>query len=172
MATEQLQIKIGAEVSGVTQALNILQNQLARLQRLASLPNLSFDQLERLQGMMAKTGAQITKFEAVAKRTGPALSSVRPGANEATQSLVNLSRVAQDAPFGFIGISNNINPLLESFQRLKASTGTTGGALKALGSSLMGAGGLGLAVGVASSLLVVFGDRLFKSGKCSRRTGR
>src|SRR4051812_26321500 len=129
MATEQLQIKIGAEVSGVTQALNILQNQLARLQRLASLPNLSFDQLERLQSMMQKTGAQITKFEAVAKRTGTALSSVRPGANEATLSLINLSRVAQDAPYGFIGIANNINPLLESFQRLRASTGTTGGAL-------------------------------------------
>jgi hypothetical protein len=165
MATEQLQIKIGAEVSGVTQALNILQNQLARLQRLASLPNLSFDQLERLQSMMQKTGAQITKFEAVAKRTGTALSSVRPGANEATLSLINLSRVAQDAPYGFIGIANNINPLLESFQRLRASTGTTGGALKALGSSLMGAGGLGLIVGVVSSLLVVFGDNLFGSKK-------
>lgn len=168
MAIEQLQIKIGAEVSGVTQALNVLQSQLARLQRLASMPNLSFDQLERLQGMMAKTGAQITKFEAVAKRTGSSLGGVKPGAEQATQSLVNLSRVAQDAPYGFIGIANNINPLLESFQRLKASTGTTGGALKALGSSLMGAGGLGLVVGVVSSLLVVFGDKLFKSGNAAK----
>lgn len=86
----------------------------------------------------------------------------------ATQSLVNLSRVAQDAPYGFIGIANNLNPLLESFQRLKASTGSTGGALKALGKELTGAGGLGLALGVASSLLVLFGDRLFGAGKAAK----
>ena len=93
------------------------------------------------------------------------LATFSKGSNQATQSLINLGRVAQDAPFGFIGIANNINPLLESFQRLKAESGSTGTALKALGGSLLGAGGLGLAVSVASSLLVVFGDKLFSSGK-------
>ena len=47
----------------------------------------------------------------------------------------------QDAPFGFIGIQNNLNPLLESFQRLKAETGSTGGAFKALSKSLLGPAG-------------------------------
>lgn len=93
------------------------------------------------------------------------LATFSKGSNQATQSLINLGRVAQDAPFGFIGIANNINPLLESFQRLKAETGSTAQSLEALGSSLLGAGGLGLAVSVISSLLVVFGDKLFSSGK-------
>jgi archaellum component FlaC len=84
--------------------------------------------------------------------------------NAATQSLINLSRVAQDAPFGFLGIANNLNPLLESFQRLRAQSGSAGSALKALGSSLLGAGGIGLALGVVSSLLVVFGKDLFGAG--------
>jgi hypothetical protein len=52
---------------------------------------------------------------------------------------------------------------LESFQRLQAETGSTGSAFKSLLSSLSGPAGLGLAVGVASSLLVTFGDELFKS---------
>ena len=107
-------------------------------------------------------------FKAFAQAAGQALigliSKLATTANQATTALSNLSRVAQDAPYGFIGIANNLNPLLESFQRLKVSTGSTGGALKALGKELTGAGGLGLALGIASSLAVVFGDKLFGAG--------
>jgi len=46
------------------------------------------------------------------KKADDALKRVSPGANQATQSLTNLGRIVQDAPFGFIGISNNLNPLL------------------------------------------------------------
>jgi len=67
-----------------------------------------------------------------------------------------LGRVVQDAPYGFIGIANNINPLLESFQRLKVETGSTKAALSSLLSSLGGGAGLGLAVSVATSLLSYF----------------
>jgi hypothetical protein len=87
-----------------------------------------------------------------AKKTGDALkSNLNAGAAQAGQSITNLSRIAQDAPFGFIGIANNINPLVESFGRLKAETGSTGGALKALVSGLSGPAGLGLAFGVVTA---------------------
>jgi hypothetical protein len=84
---------------------------------------------------------------------------VRPlttGSNQAAMALTNLGRVAQDAPFGFIGIQNNLNPLLESFQRLKTETGSNALAFKALASSLMGVGGIGLALSVVSSLYLVY----------------
>lgn len=119
--------------------------------------------LQQVQAQMAKTGQS-------SQAMTTQLAKVPQTSNAATQSLINLSRVAQDAPFGFIGIANNLNPLLESFQRLKASAGSTGGALKALGSSLVGAGGIGLAIGVVSSLLVVFGDRLFGTKKKAEET--
>jgi len=99
-----------------------------------------------------------------ANKTTGALAKLPTTSNQATNALSNLSRVAQDAPYGFIGIANNLNPLLESFQRLKVSTGSTGGALKALGKELTGAGGLGLGLGIVSSLAVVFGDKLFGAG--------
>jgi len=87
-----------------------------------------------------------------AKKTGDALkSNLNAGSAQAGQSLQNLSRIAQDAPFGFIGIANNINPLVESFGRLKAETGSTGGALKALVSGLSGPAGLGLAFGAVTA---------------------
>lgn len=80
--------------------------------------------------------------------------------NQATNALSNLSRVAQDAPYGFMGIANNLNPLLESFQRLKTEAGTTGGALKAMAQGLMGPAGIGLALGAVSSIIVAFGPKI------------
>lgn len=83
--------------------------------------------------------------------------------DQATQALVNLSRVAQDAPYGFMGIANNLNPLLESFQRLSSSAKDAGTSLgKELRNALMGPAGVGLALGVVSSLVVKFGDDIAK----------
>ena len=86
-----------------------------------------------------------------------ALSNLKAGSSQATFALTNLSRVAQDAPFGFIGIANNIEPLIGSFIALKKESGSTKAALSALGSSLLGGGGLVLAIGLASAAMSVFG---------------
>lgn len=91
---------------------------------------------------------------------GTAFKKMSPASNQATQALVNVSRVAQDAPYGFIGIANNLNPLLESFQRLKETSGSAGSALKEMAKGLMGPAGLGLALGVVSSLIVAFGPKI------------
>jgi hypothetical protein len=106
-------------------------------------------------------------FNKVSDKVSSALNKQAKAQGAATQSLTNLSRVAQDAPYGFIGIANNLNPLLESFQRLRLESGSNATALKALGSSLAGAGGIGLALGVVSSLAVVFGDKLFGAKKAT-----
>lgn len=95
-----------------------------------------------------------------AQNLGETLKKSPQITNQATQSLGNLSRIAQDAPYGFMGISNNINPMLESFQRLQTSAGGTGNALKAMASALTGPAGLGLAVGVLTSVVVAFGDKI------------
>jgi hypothetical protein len=87
------------------------------------------------------------------------------GTDQATQSLINLSRVAQDAPYGFIGIANNLNPLLESFQRLRSSSTSNKEAFQSLLAVMTGPAGIGLALGVISSLFVAFGDKLFTNKK-------
>jgi len=119
-------------------------------------------EFNKLNQQIATTQAQIKALNS------GAMKGLAAGANQATTSVVNLSRVVQDAPFGFIGIANNIDPLLQSFQQLKAQTGSVGGAFKALGSSLMGGAGLALAVSTVSSLLVVYGDRLFGASKAAK----
>lgn len=91
---------------------------------------------------------------------GSQLNNIKRPAADATQSLVNLSRIAQDAPYGFIGIANNLNPMLESFQRLQKETGSASAALKSMASGLIGPAGLGVALGVVSSLFLAFGDKI------------
>ena len=93
---------------------------------------------------------------------GNAFRNIPNSGNQAALALNNLSRIAQDAPYGFIGISNNINPMLESFQRLKETTGSTTGALKSMVSSLAGPAGVGLAVGALTSIIVAFGPEITK----------
>jgi hypothetical protein len=88
---------------------------------------------------------------------GQEMNKVGRPASDATNALTNLSRVAQDAPYGFIGIANNLNPLLESFQRLQKESGSSANALKSMAAGLAGPAGIGLALGVVSSLLVTYG---------------
>jgi hypothetical protein len=165
---EQLKIIIDAEVQKAVGGIQILSNQLERLQKLASLPNLSFKQYERLNLLINKTQGEINRFNRAALAAPTALNKLSQSSGQATLAMVNLGRVVQDAPFGFLGIANNLNPLLESFQRLKASTGSTGGAIKALVSSLGGAGGLGFALSLVSTALILFGDKLFGSTQKAR----
>ena len=101
--------------------------------------------------------SKLKGFAAEASKTAGVLGgSTVKGANSAAFAMQNLGRVAQDAPFGFIGIQNNLNPLLESFARLKQESGSTGGALKALGSSLIGPAGLGIALSVVSAAVLFY----------------
>ena len=93
-------------------------------------------------------------------KLGTAFKTLPSTSNQATNALSNLSRVAQDAPYGFIGIANNLNPLLESFQRLSKEAGGTGGALKSMAQGLMGPAGIGLALGAVSSIIVAFGPKI------------
>lgn len=85
-------------------------------------------------------------------RAGRTLNSaVGGGSGGAGYALQNLGRIASDAPFGFIAIQNNLDPLIQSFGQLTTQSGGVGGALKALGSSLMGPAGIALAFTVVSA---------------------
>ena len=91
----------------------------------------------------AKVEKDLAKIAVAASKTGDRLDAALPNAaGKSAQALTNLNRVIQDAPFGIIGIANNIDPLVQSFQSLKTSTGSTKAALGALLSSLAGPTGL------------------------------
>lgn len=158
MATETLRLDISVQQKQALAELKLMDDRLLILQK----------QLKKTTD--TKGIIQLQDEIRGLKREMDALSqtasgNVVKGSNQAANALTNLGRVAQDAPFGFIGIQNNLNPLLESFTRLKTETGSTSGALKSLAGSLIGPAGLGLALSVGSALLVAFGDKLTEASK-------
>lgn len=153
-----LDIVMGMDVQDVQNNLQKAQNELRQFQsQLKKSTDVS--EIARLNKEIADVNKSISNLEQGMRKVGKPTS-------DATQSLTNLSRIAQDAPYGFIGIANNINPMLESFQRLQKEAGGTGNAIKSMIGSIAGPAGLGLAVGVATSLLTVYSKEianLFKS---------
>ena len=146
MADAELKVRIDAEIKGFSTALK---------------------QGEReLSGFSTKVNSELNKTAAAAAAASAKLGgSVAQGTDRAAFALTNLGRVAQDAPFGFIGIQNNLNPLLESFQQLKQSTGSTGSALKALGQSLIGPAGIGFALSAVSAGILLYQQYQQKANK-------
>jgi hypothetical protein len=109
--------------------------------------NIGADTRSLEQGLQRATAAVETFDKSVKKTT--------TDSGKATLALTNLGRVASDAPFGFIAIANNIEPLIQSFQSVRKESGSVGGTLKALGASLAGPGGLLLGFTLVSSAITV-----------------
>lgn len=103
------------------------------------------------------TVVALNKMPAAAAKASAGIDKMAKSTAGANVALTNFGRVISDAPFGITAIANNIDPLLESFGRLKKETGSTGGALKALGASLAGPGGLAIGITAATSAIIAFG---------------
>jgi hypothetical protein len=164
-----LKLVISADIDVATKQVAAFSKEVVDLGKDATTAAAGVEKLNpatsRVQTNLAKTAVAAAKFDST-------IDKVKNSTNVAGQSLQNLGRIAQDAPFGFIGIQNNLNPLIESFGRLKTETGSTGGALKALAGSLAGAGGIGLAVSVVTGVLTLFAQGMFDSKESAEDLGK
>jgi hypothetical protein len=147
-----IEINIGANTEDLGAELQKAENLLTKLQ---SKLKKSTD-----VGEIQKLNTKISSVESSIGTLNTRMNALGRPTNDATNALSNLSRVAQDAPYGFIGIANNLNPLLESFQRLQTRSGSATEALKSMAAGLVGPAGIGLALGVVSSLAVTFSDEI------------
>jgi len=162
-----INVELTAGVGGLVSGLNQGQAATQRFYREANAATTGLDRsfallstnIQQNIGVRAvrsinTASSQITRDLARAGASAAAMGQgVRVGSNQAAFALTNLGRVAQDAPFGFIGIQNNLNPLLESFQRLRVESGSNAAALRALGQSLVGPAGIGVALSLITAAL-------------------
>jgi predicted DNA-binding ArsR family transcriptional regulator len=107
------------------------------------------------QGEISKLNSEIKGLEQEIQKANNLTIDEKGGisknANKARQTITNLKLVAQDLPFGFIAIQNNIPNLLESFGELNTKSGGLKGALKDLGTQLVGPAGIFLAFSVVTA---------------------
>jgi hypothetical protein len=141
-------ISIDADVSVLQTELIKAQNQLRQFQ--ATLKK-STD-----VGAITALNTNITFLENKIAHLNSRIGETTKPMGDASQSLINFSRIAQDAPYGIMGVANNLNPMVESFQRLAKTEGGTKKALQAMVAGLAGPAGVGVAIGVVSSLAVTF----------------
>lgn len=152
MADNQFKIIIGADGSPLTKTLAELQADLKKFQaQLQTAKDPAF--IISVNKALKETHKNISILKNLS--TSNALRGIKPVANEAGQALTDFNRIVQDVPFGFVGIQNNIQPLIDSFGRVKAQTGSTAAALKSMAGSLIGPAGIGLAIAAASSAFLI-----------------
>ena len=149
---DKFSISIDADVSSLQSSLKAAENTLAQFES-ALKKATSIGEINYLNKNIANLNTTITGLKQQANQLGKPLG-------DASQSLINFSRIAQDAPYGIIGIANNLNPMVESFQRLAQTEGGTKKALQAMVAGLMGPAGVGVAIGVVSSLAVTFSKEI------------
>lgn len=90
------------------------------------------------------------KVPAALNNTSKGFDNLSKSTGAANSTAMEFNRIIQDAPFGMMGIGNNIQQLTANFGQLKNQTGSTGAALKATFTSILSSGNL-LALGVAAA---------------------
>jgi hypothetical protein len=87
----------------------------------------------------------------VGNTTQGGFKKIEDSTKGAGRALTSLSLVAQDLPFGFIGIQNNLPALIQTFGELQRTSGGVKGALGQLVSSISGPAGLFFAFSAATA---------------------
>lgn len=156
MAGGKLEVQIGADVADFKKKIQEVEFDIKELSKV-KLDRLKIGlDTSEINSQIKDAKASLNSLKTTVKDTGAQIGGqftkqVGNGGN----TLMQFSRIAQDAPYGIIGIGNNITATAESFSYLKQQTGSTGGALKALASSLMGTGGILLGVSLLTTGLTL-----------------
>lgn len=145
-------VRIGMDISEMQAELQKSQNLLREFQAQLKKSTNTIE-INMLNSEIKTLNGTIGQLEMGMQKAGKPIG-------DASQSLINFSRIAQDAPYGIMGVANNLNPMVESFQRLAKTEGGTKKALQAMISGLAGPAGIGVAIGVVSSLAVVFSKQI------------
>ena len=139
---EQLNAKAKQLKISLTQATN--EKQIAAFNAELEQTNIELARLNALGKSFANTSTQ-------------SFDKFRVSAGAAGGSAIAFNRIIQDAPFGIIGVGNNIQQFAEQLAALKVETGSTAGALnKFFGSLFKGSNLVILAVSAVTTAFTAY----------------
>jgi hypothetical protein len=155
MAGGKLEVQIGADITDFEKKIKEVEFDIKELSKVKlDRLKLGLDTTE-INAQIKDAKNNLNGLKTAVKDTGQTFQGMAPKVANGGNALMQFSRIAQDAPFGIIGIGNNITATVEAFGHLKNSTGSTGGALKALASSIAGTGGILLGVSLLTTGLTL-----------------
>jgi len=151
----KLEVQIGADSSELSAEISAAEAKIERLRKQKAVQvKLGMD-TSALTKSINESKTQLASLKKSLDNTGSSFSGMTPKVANGGNALMQFSRIAQDAPYGIIGIGNNLTATAEAFSHLKNQTGSTGGALKALAGSLMGSGGILLGISLLTTGLTL-----------------
>jgi hypothetical protein len=154
-----LQVEVGADISELKDKLAEAQLALEKLRKQKATDiKLGLD-VSNLQKQINEAKANISGLSKEVNRSASAMDNHSKATANGGNTLMQFSRIAQDAPFGIMGIGNNLTATAESFAHLSKTSGGAGNALKAVASSIMGTGGILLAVSLVTSALTYMSQK-------------
>lgn len=155
----KLEIGIGADISGFEKEILKVEKQLEKLksQQAANI-KLGLD-TSAIDKQISDTSSKLNGLKTSLNSSTTAFNNNSKATANGASTLTQFSRIAQDAPFGIIGIGNNLTATAESFTYLAKSSGGAGNALKAVGASLLGPGGVLLAISLVTTGLTVMAQQ-------------
>lgn len=158
MANNILSAVIDVKAPGVVQTTN----QVAKgLDGVTNALEQTEKSLKNIQGGTVKLNSS---FNTIASGT----RTVTRATKETTSAIIDVGRVIQDAPYALLSgnisaVANNFDPLFISLQRAFTAAGSTTEGFKQLAKSLIGVGGVGLAISAVSSFLVLLQSGFFNT---------
>jgi len=151
----KIEIEIGGDNSDLQRKIAEAEILLKRLRKdvAVELKSGNIDLAEKMTVEVNQAKKSLQELQGSYKSTALSTNTLTKATGNGSNTLMQFSRIAQDAPFGIMGIGNNITATAESFGYLSKSSGGAGNALKAVASSLLGTGGILLAVSLVTSAL-------------------
>ena len=155
----KLEVQIGADSGEFMSEIAKVEKQLADLKKQqATNIKLGID-TSSINKQISDTTTKLDHLKGSVNSSSTAFNNHSKATANGGNTLMQFSRIAQDAPFGIIGIGNNLTATAEAFGSLSKSSGGAGAALKAVGASIMGPGGILLAVSLVTTGLTIMAQK-------------
>jgi len=144
MASNTLNVEIKSEIDGLTKGLRGAEKAVK------GFGDTFNDSVDDINKTSKSTQSASKSFDKLGR-------SVKVNANP---TVIEFSRVIQDAPFGIIGVANNIQQLTSNFGDLSRQTGSSKSAFKAFLGAFTGTSGILFVVSLVTTAFVSFGDEI------------
>jgi len=167
MADKTVLIKLDVQEAGAISSIEQLNNSLKNLDKSSDEYAEVLKKIQVEESKLASIQASRVKSQ---KNVTNVINQQKDATGSATAATMELSRVISDAPYGIRGMANNITQLVSQLGTASTKAGGLGGALKLMGSQLMGPLGVVFAITAAVSALDYFFGAQEKVKKSSEDT--
>jgi hypothetical protein len=140
MANPKIEVEIGAVIDGLRKGfgesvkiIETLEKQALDLDKALKAAT-DLPEIQSLNQRLAQTKAALSQLKSAG------VDPLTKATSQYNSVGIDFARIVQDAPFGIIGVGNNITQLAGSFQVLKNQTGSTSAALKQSFASIFSSG--------------------------------